>query len=125
MDEIEDGCDAVVNCDCMIDNWDAVVDNCNAVVDSNAMVGCVDIQTDSKAGRVSDFYNSSGEQNTAECNVRLIEVSEENIVENNRQDEARVGIMQAKNIDFHQYLYLTIPEITFPTRVIKIPAFHV
>ena len=144
VDKIEDGCDAVVNCnsaidncdavvdncdpvvdncDAVVDNFDAVVDNCNAVVascddmgascddmgascaavvDSNAMVGCVDIQTDSEAGRVSDFYNSSGEQNTAECNVRLVEVSEENIVENNCQYEARVGTittMQAKNID--------------------------
>lgn len=111
VNEIEDGCDAVVNCDAVVDNWDAVVDNsvvascddmgasCAAVVDSNAMVWCVDIQTDSEAGRVSDFYNSSGEQNTAECNVRLVEVSEENIVENNCQDEARVGTMQAKNIN--------------------------
>ena len=116
VDEIEDGCDATVNCDSVVDNCDAVVDNCNAVVascddmgascaavvDSNVMVGCVDIQTDSEAGRASDFYNSSGEQNTVECNVRLVEVSEENIVENNCQDEARVGTittMQAKNID--------------------------
>ena len=53
VDETEDGCDAVVNCDSVIDNCDAVVDNwdavvascddmgasCAAVVDSNAMVG--------------------------------------------------------------------------------------
>ena len=109
VDEIEDGRDAVVNCDSVVGNCGAVVASCDymgasctAVVDSNAMFGCVDIQTDSEAGRVSDFYNSSGEQNTAECSIRLVEVSEENIVENNCQDEARVGTiitMLAKNMN--------------------------
>ncbi len=123
VDEPGHGCDAVV------DNGDAVVGNCDAVAACHAVVGCdsvvgcdtevdlcnavadcVDIVgTGSGRGPRAVDCNSGGEQNIVGCNVRLVEVSQENVAcfENDCQDEANenalanseAGTMQAKNRD--------------------------